>query len=378
MNRKSKRARVIAFYLPQYHPIPENDEWWGQGFTEWHAVVKAKKLYRGHKQPHLPADLGFYDLRLEETRIAQAELAKAAGIEGFCYWHYWFGNGKRLLERPFNEVLASGKPDFPFCLAWANHSWEKKLWDKNGNSKVLIQQTYPGQEDYINHFYTMLSAFQDKRYMKVNNKLLFVVYNTTENPNTVKEFIDTWRKLAKQNGLNDFHFVARDRDAHDKEKNISMGFDAIYDENNINIHHRLNIFKKVLLLMRRNILKQPTVFEYKDAIKYMITERSSEQDVIPTIVPNWDHSPRSGSNAILLHNAQPKFFRKLVVNALEAVKNKPREEQIIFVKSWNEWGEGNYMEPDTEFGHGYLDALKDAIETFEKKENCKIDSSFQN
>jgi hypothetical protein len=361
-------ARFIAFYLPQFHPILENNAWWGNGFTEWHNVVQAKKLFKGHKQPHLPADLGFYDLRLEETRIAQAELAKKYGIEGFCYWHYWFGNGKRLLERPFNEVVANGKPDFPFCLAWANHSWEKKMWDKNGNSEVLIKQIYPGDEDYVNHFTALLSAFKDRRYLKVNNRLLFVIYNAGDSPEMLS-FMSVWRKLASQNGLNDFFFIARDSDARNKEKHLKMGFDAIYDDNTFNIHHRLNTFKKVLLFVQRNWLHRPTVFEYKNAINYMITEQSKERTVIPVIAPNWDHSPRSGSKSILLHNAQPKYFKNVVCRALESVKEKPDDEQLIFIKSWNEWGEGNFLEPDLEFGHGYLRALHEGIDEFYNNES---------
>ena len=156
--------KVIAFYLPQFHPVKENDEWWGSGFTEWHNVVKAKPLFRGHYQPKLPADLSFYDLRLPETREAQAQLAREAGVYGFCYWHYWFGNGKRLLERPFDEVVASGKPDFPFCLAWANHSWYAKTWDPNKPDRLLIEQLYPGKEDNEKHFYKVLPAFKVPSY----------------------------------------------------------------------------------------------------------------------------------------------------------------------------------------------------------------------
>ena len=159
----AKKARVIAFYLPQYHPIPENDKWWGKGFTEWTNVGRAKPLFRGHYQPRVPADLGYYDLRLPEVREAQAELAREAGIEGFCYWHYWFGNGKRLLERPFNEVLASGKPDFPFCLAWANESWKGFLHGVKGHN-TLIEQNYFGADDYETHFREILPAFLDHRY----------------------------------------------------------------------------------------------------------------------------------------------------------------------------------------------------------------------
>lgn len=362
----NNKARFIAFYLPQFHPIPENDEWWGKGFTEWHSVVRAKPLFIGHKQPHLPADLGFYDLRLEETRIAQAKLAKEAGIEGFCYWHYWFGNGKRLLERPFNEVLSSGKPNFPFCLGWANHSWEKKLWDKNGNSELLIEQTYPGKDDYINHFYTVLPAFKDKRYITIDNKPLFVIYNPGGFPE-ISKFLLIWRSLAIENGLNDIFFVAKDADSRKKDEYISMGFDAIYNLDHINIHHHLNLTKKIWLYIKREWLHIPTTFEYKDAINHMITSESTKIDVFPSIAPNWDHTPRSGRKSIILKNSTPKYFKKAVLLALNAVKNKPAEKRIVFLVSWNEWGEGNYLEPDTEFGNGYLNALKEAIEFYESE-----------
>lgn len=169
--------RIIALYLPQYHPIPENDEWWGKGFTEWTNVAKAKPLFYGHYQPHIPADLGFYDLRLPEVREQQAQLAREAGIEGFCYYHYWFGNGKQLLERPFNEVLQSGKPDFPFCLCWANHDWTNKTWIKEKSTKrdSMIMKMEYSFEDHIAHFHALLPAFKDKRYIKVDGKPIFAV-----------------------------------------------------------------------------------------------------------------------------------------------------------------------------------------------------------
>jgi lipopolysaccharide biosynthesis protein len=192
----SPSVRVIASYLPQFHPIPENDEWWGKGFTEWTNVGKAKPLFRGHYQPKVPADLGYYDLRLPETRQAQADLAKEYGVEAFCYWHYWFGNGRRLLERPFNEVLTSGKPDFPFCLGWANHSWEDKQFSKEGTNRMLMEQLYPGEADYINHFNALLPAFKDKRYIRVDDKPLFMIYAPFLF-NDVSNFISLWQKLAR-------------------------------------------------------------------------------------------------------------------------------------------------------------------------------------
>lgn len=360
-------ARFIAFYLPQYHPTPENDKWWGKGFTEWVNVAKARPLYRGHVQPHIPADLGFYDLRLPEVREQQAQLAKDAGIEAFCYWHYWFGNGKRLLERPFNEVMSSGKPDFPFCLAWANHSWYKKLWDPHAPNKdtLLIEQKYPGIEDYTNHFYELLPAFLDHRYFKVNGKPFFIIYDAMGFPD-VSLFVETWRKLAKKNGIMDFYFVATDFDCRNKDVILSKGIDAVYNNDMFNIHHHLSKAHKILLYIERKYFNRPTVFSYKDAIEYMVTDDCSRREVIPMIAPNWDHSPRSGGNAIVLKESTPDLFAKIAKRAICIVKNKPEEEQIVIIKSWNEWGEGNYMEPDQEFGKRYIEKLKETIDN-----NCK-------
>ena len=204
------KPRIIGLYLPQYHPIPENDAWWGKGFTEWNNVVKARPLFRGHYQPHMPADLGFYDLRLPEVREQQAELAREAGLEGFCYYHYWFGNGKQLLQRPFEEVLASGRPSLPFCLCWANHDWTNKTWQK-GNSlrrKSMIMQMHYDREDYRRHFNYVLKAFRDPRYITVDDKPLFAVWNPRGIPNC-REFIDLWQQLAHENGLKGIHFVGQ-------------------------------------------------------------------------------------------------------------------------------------------------------------------------
>lgn len=355
-------SRFIAFYLPQFHPTPENDEWWGKGFTEWVNVAKARPLFHGHVQPHIPADLGFYDLRLPEVREQQAQLAREAGIEAFCYYHYWFGNGKRLLEMPFDEVVRTGKPEYPFCLAWANHSWYKKLWDPNAPQKdtLLIEQTYPGVQDYVNHFNALLPAFKDKRYLRVKGKLFFIIYDAIKFED-VSNFILVWRRLAKENGLGDFYFVSTDADSRWKEQSLAKGFDAIYNVDVFNIHHHQTMFEKMIQYLLRKHLKRPTVFDYKKAMKYMINDDCKDARVIPTITPNWDHSPRSGGNAIILKNAKPEYFQQLVEQAIKVVKDKPAEEQIILIKSWNEWGEGNYMEPDLEFGHGWLDALSNAI-----------------
>jgi hypothetical protein len=199
-----RSTRLIAFYLPQFHPVPENDAWWGKGFTEWTNVTKARPLFRGHYQPRLPADLGYYDLRVPEVREAQAELARNNGIEGFCYYHYWFA-GKRILERPFQEVVSSGKPDFPFCLCWANQTWTG-IWH-GAPGRVLVEQTYPGAQDNREHFMAVCSAFLDSRYLQIDSRPIFVIYKPLEFLE-VSRFIKQWQELAIEIGLPGLHFIA--------------------------------------------------------------------------------------------------------------------------------------------------------------------------
>lgn len=362
------RARVIAFYLPQFHPIPENDEYWGKGFTEWTNVGKAKPLFKGHYQPRVPADLGYYDLRMPEIREAQAEMAKEAGVEGFMYWHYWFGNGKRVLEKPFNEVLASGKPDFPFCLGWANHSWTTHSWNSSAQwqkNSIILEQLYPGEEDYINHFYTVLPAFKDCRYITVNGNPLFVLYAPKKIPD-VKFFIELWNKLAVENGLKGIHFVGvHHRELENLNENFELGLNAVNTRGLQDAEAKLiGRYKKALLNRIRSkfgglILDK---YSHEEVLKYYFTKYDSYDNVYPTIVPQWDRSARSGRRAVIYHGSTPELFKKHVQEAVEIVKNKPDQNKIIFLKSWNEWAEGNYMEPDLKFGRGYLDALKSALE----------------
>lgn len=362
------KPRIIALYLPQYHPFAENDEWWGKGFTEWTNVARARKLFPGHDQPHIPADLGFYDLRLPEVKEEQAKLAREAGIEGFCYYEYWFGEGRQLMERPFEETVSSGKPDFPFCLAWANHSWYKKLWDPKqpGKDKLLIEQKYPGEKDYEAHFYKLLPAFRDKRYIRVNGKLFYIIYDGLGFKD-VANFMTTWRRLAKENGLEGFYFVASDFNSEHREELLGKGFDATHNVDHLNIYHKASAFKKAVLTIGRKYLHIPMIYKYRDAIKYMLHPDCRERNVIPVIIPNWDHTPRSGARGLVMTGAKPEYFKRLVKAAINMVKDKPGDEQIIILKSWNEWGEGNYMEPDLEYGHGYINAMAEAIK--ESKES---------
>lgn len=355
------KVRLFALYLPQYYPNEFNNKYWGEGFTEWHNVVKAKPLFKGHMQPHLPSSLGFYDLRLDETRVAQAELAKQNGIEAFCYWHYWFGNGKRLLERPFDDVVKSKSPDFPFCLAWANHSWYAKTWDHNKPNKLLIEQKYLGEQDYENHFYSLLDAFKDKRYVRVNGKLFFMIFSPLSS-SEISTFIAVWRKLAKINELGDFYFVGQGF-KNEKKQILNLGFDSFQDNSVFSIYRDQSIFSKNIKRLIVKIFKRPAkIFDYSKVMKSYESPDFSENNVIPSIIPNWDHSPRSKERGLILTNSTPQKFKEHVKSIFSLINNKPKEEKIAIIKSWNEWGEGNYLEPDQEFGQEYLKVIKNENE----------------
>ena len=366
-----KKARVIAFYLPQFHPVPENDLMWGKGFTEWTNVANAKPLFKNHYQPQIPADLGFYDLRVPEVRREQAKMAEEYGVEGFCYWHYWFGNGRRILERPFEEVVSSGEPDYPFCLGWANHSWSNKTWQKTKHFTkdiTFIEQTYPGDEDYILHFNTLLPAFKDKRYITVDGKPLFLVFAPGDIPNA-HHFIELWQDLARKNGLEGIYFVARvssmdiptvsNTNVYDTKKNfqkyLDMGFDAInsdtqrYAETKVMGFGRRAV-RKVVRMTAGNM--KAACYDYEKIMEHFHNEEEKKENVFPQIIPRLDRTPRSGNDARIYVGSTPEKFGVAIDDTLKLLENKEDEHKIIFLQAWNEWGEGNYIEPDLKYGRG--------------------------
>jgi hypothetical protein len=372
MLKSETNVRLIAFYLPQFHPIPENDEWWGKGFTEWTNVAKAKPLFRGHYQPHIPADLGFYDLRLPEVREAQAAMAREYGIEGFCYWHYWFA-GERLLERPFDEMLKSGKPDFPFCLGWANDSWNG-LWSGGDTKRILKEQTYPGEEDHKKHFEMLLPAFNDSRYLRIDGKPLFVIYKPLNIPNC-RGVLDYWRNLAEKAGLAGLHFVATLNNNELGWDARAQGFDAVTVWPLVKIiRGRQYLWKaRVKQFLMRMPMKwlewrverlwpgRDNIYDYKKILPQLTCETNVDSIFYPMLIPNWDTTPRYGHDAVVLHNSDPESFRVHVRAVLNQVIERQPDRQIIFVKSWNEWAEGNHLEPDLRFGHGYLRVIKEEL-----------------
>ncbi len=356
------KMRAIAYYLPQFHPIPENDRWWGKGFTEWTNVAKARPLFRSHRQPLIPADLGFYDLRVSETRVAQAQLAREHGIEGFCYWHYWFGGGKRLLERPFTEVLRSGEPDFPFCLGWANESWSG-IWHGSPN-RVLMEQTYPGPVDEERHFHLVAEAFFDRRYLTIDGKPIFYVYKGPQLPEP-QRFTEHWQELAIKAGLVGIYFIGED-DSLDINpwSPREHGFDAVVPNTPGVPIHGLN--KKrftqrwTVPALYHRLLKHPAIYTYRDFVEQGHIDPGHD-DFYPNVLANWDNTPRSGRNGYILADSTPELFRGYLQRAVEQVSDRPPERRIVFIKSWNEWAEGNHLEPDLRFGHGYLEACREVL-----------------
>lgn len=379
------KARVIAYYLPQYYPIPENDAVWGKGFTEWRNVAQAKPLFHRHYQPRIPADLGFYDLRVPEVRAQQAEMARACGIEGFCYYHYWMGNGKMLLQRPFEEVLSSGKPDFPFCLCWANHEWTTKTWTKDGGSKLIMPMLYPGKEDYIAHFNYVLPAFKDHRYITIDGKPMFNIYDPYHFKD-VSQFMELWRKLAQENGLPGIYFVGminntttikrREDGSFERvlpnlksskevyQNILSLGFDGInsYGKSRGEMLYQGKYKRIIQQVIHEKLSFLPALqLNYPQVVKHFFSPEDSWENIFPMIFPRWDRTPRAGSKEGIYIHSTPDNFYNHIEHALQIIKNKQPEHKILFLKSWNEWGEGNYVEPDTKYGHGFLDALKASL-----------------
>lgn len=379
----NKKGRLIAFYLPQFHPTNLNDSWWGPGYTEWRSVAQARPLFKGHYQPHEPADLGYYDLRLPEIRERQAELAYEAGIEGFCYWHYWMGNGQVLLKRPFEEVLSSGKPDYPFCLGWANHNWTNRNWTKHSahlKEKNIVEVLY-SKDDYLNHFNYVLPAFLDKRYIKVDGKPIFYIWDIDSIPD-VTAFIEMWQDLAKRNGLKGIYFVGLLNTLQFKKStngkplpilnDLGSSIDGILEKhfdavNTINTKRAEYFydgrFNTIADMIASRFLRyyRMKVYDYRKLIDNMFVEEEKRENVWPMIIPNWDRSPRAGREASIYINTTPNMFKETLIRALDIVKDKEQDHRIIIIKSWNEWGEGNYLEPDLKYGHAYLDVLKEVM-----------------
>jgi lipopolysaccharide biosynthesis protein len=360
---EERNLKYVAVHLPQFHPIRENDDWWGKGFTEWRNVTKSRPLFRGHYQPHLPGELGFYDLRLPEAREAQAELARAYGIDGFCYYHYWF-HGRRLLERPVNEILHSGKPDFPFCLFWANESWEGRWHGVMSGRRTLVKQDYSPEDD-LNHIRWLAAAMADPRYIKVSGRPVFLIYRPMDLLDPERT-IETWKSEALRLGLKEPYLIASDSHACGRDL-TAFGYDAVVQflpQLGVLDYFHACTFRRLLKRVLRNLRHgafsfSVHVYEYEDALRRMVREVPWKAHKM--IFPGWDNSPRAGKKGIVLVGNSPnKFYRAVLEMSKWTLANLEDDRRILFLNAWNEWAEGNHLEPDLKFGVGYLDAVRKA------------------
>ncbi|MEI7740994.1 MAG: glycoside hydrolase family 99-like domain-containing protein [bacterium] len=346
--------KVIAFYLPQFHPIPENDEWWGKGFTEWRNVTRAKPLFPGHDQPRLPADLGFYDLRVPEVQIEQAEMAKKFGIHGFCYYYYWF-DGKKLLDRPLTQMLENPKVDLPFCLCYANENWTRR-WD--GKEQEILMEQKHSRENDEKFIRDLLPIFKDPRYIKVGNKPVLIIYRALLFPD-ILQTTRLWRKIAQEAGFEDLYLckcqVFGDTSAPD-----AHGFDACVE---------FPPFGTSADVVNTNMAKKHNhdfngnICSYQDIAR---VEKSSQRLDFPlhkTVMLNWDNTARKGNNATIFSDFSLGLYESWLGNAVwHTAQNFSDEKQLVFVNAWNEWAEGTYLEPDKKHGFGCLDATKRALD----------------
>jgi lipopolysaccharide biosynthesis protein len=345
---------VLAFHLPQFHPIPENDEWWGPGFTEWTNVTRGRPLFRGHYQPHLPADLGFYDLRLPEVRERQATLAREAGLNGFVYYHYWF-NGRRLLEQPVNEILRLKQPDFPFCFCWANEPWSRN-WDGN-ESRILMPQQY-SDADALAHIEWLLEAFRDGRYIKIDGRPLMLIYRPSHHPDIVR-MTEMWREEARRQGFPDLYLCAvrafpeefcdakefgMDGSIEFKPNGTDCGT-GLKSENPLDIGHRLH-----------------RVWDYEEMVKYALNLPVPDYTLFPGVCPMWDNSVRRKAGGMIFRDSTPEKYRNWLLDVMTRANLRGSQPNLVFVNAWNEWAEGNHLEPCQRWGHAYLTATREAVE----------------
>lgn len=339
-----RAARAFAFVLPQFHAIPENDEWWGEGFTEWTNVRPARPLFPGHYQPHVPRDLGYYDLRKAATRKRMAVLASHYGLEGFCYYHYWF-HGEQLLEAPFEAVLRSGDPDLPFCLCWANEAWTRR-WD-GSDDDILQPQRYSEQDD-IDHITALLPALTDRRAISIDGCPIFLVYRTSQLPDAART-AQLWRQAATGGGLPGLHLVAVETDEPIDPRPI--GFDA-----SLRFQPDWRALDEVPLLP----IGPPTarVYDYKSLCQAVQQAPDVPWTRYPAVCPGWDNTPRRRSGATVLHRSTPRKYERWLSRTLEELKSETPERRLLFINGWNEWGEGCHLEPDRRYGHAYLRATR--------------------
>jgi lipopolysaccharide biosynthesis protein len=350
-NRVETDIRAIAFYLPQFHPIPENDQWWGKGFTEWHNIAKAIPQFEGHYQPRLPDALGYYDLRVIDVSKAQIELAKNFGIHGFCYYYYWF-NEKKLLEMPIYRLLAHPELNFPFCICWANENWTR-AWDGSEN-KMLIEQKYSPEDD-IRFIEEMFVFFKDSRYIRINDRPLLIIYRPLLFPD-IKSTIGMWREHCRKSGVGEIYVVSvHSLDMTNPEE---IGLDAAveFPPNRM----RTDLSEKTYRMYNPNF--RGKIHEYDFLIERSKSFKRPDYKKFRGICPSWDNEARRpGAGSVFQGSTPEKYGAWLKEICNYTTNNFSTDEKIIFINAWNEWAEGTYLEPDRKYGYSYLQTTADVL-----------------
>lgn len=369
--------KVIAFYLPQFHTIPENDKWWGEGFTEWVNVKKAKPLYKNQYQPRIPMDYNYYNLLDKKTMKWQVDLANKFNIHGFCFYHYWF-NGKKLLEKPIENFLKWKDLDLNFCLSWANESWTN-IW-ASGSADIIMQQSYGDKKDWLDHFNYLLNFFKDDRYIKNNGKPFLIIYRP-ELIDRLDEMLSYWTKLARNHGFAGIDFAYQNVSYFlDKNRNDDLFSYAIeYQPNwalalkNLTFKQKLKkramIFseKKLKYNLREKLqkYKKLDIMDYKSIWDYILNSKPFTHISVPCAFVDWDNTPRKSNRGLVIDNANPNDFENYFLRLLIKAKSEYKKE-FVFVFAWNEWAEGGYLEPDEKYGYSYLNAIKNAQKNFQE------------
>jgi len=356
----NKNKRIIAIHLPQFYPFKENDEWWGKGFTEWSNVTKATPRFKGHYQPHLPTDLGFYDLRLKESRIEQEKLAKEYGIDGFCYYHYWF-NGHLIMEKVVEAKLSNKDEDFPFMFCWANENWHRN-WE-GGFNTTLIEQNY-SKEDDIEHFNYLLPFFKDSRYIKIDGKPVFAIYKIQYIPE-IEEMINTFQEQATKNGF-ELYICKVEASGCQGEEWMKKGIDASIDFQPIHGECIMSKFDNFSANLIHHIFHKDKIsrrFSYRKLVEKICSHpQNTKYKMYPCCCPSWDNaSRRIGRPYTAYIGSTPFLFKKWFKTIYNEFQPFSKEENLIFINAWNEWAEGCHLEPDIKYGRGYLEAIKEVI-----------------
>ena len=355
-----KTTRAIAVVLPQFHRIPENDKWWGKGFTEWTNVTKAKPLFKGHYQPHLPTDLGFYDLRLAEAREEQAAIAKEHGIFGFCYYHYWF-NGRRLLHKPVDEILKTQKPEMPFMLCWANEEWTR-IWEGK-DKEILMDQVY-NEKDNVDHMeWLCTNVFLDNRYIKIEGCPVFVVYRPTDLPD-IKETSKLWRSIAKRNGFKDLYLCFFET-WNNKINPKIIGFDAAIEFSPQVLWSNTIPSPRIRSLINKTFKRRKSQLNLTDYSKSLLQSLNYKPDYkfYRSVTPSWDNTSRKGVRGTVSIGSSPEKYQYWLEGQIANFEPFSKEENLIFINAMNEWAEGNHLEPCRKYGNAYLRATKEGLLT---------------